>query len=38
MVNAEFAHFVNEYDKVMTENFAECFVDHGVIVQEKRRT
>jgi hypothetical protein len=27
-INAEFAHFVDEYDKVMTENFAECFVDH----------
>src|ERR1700734_3786615 len=27
-VNSEFAHFVNENDKVMTENFAERFVDH----------
>lgn len=27
-VYAKFARFVNEYDKVMTENFAKCFVDH----------
>src|SRR5579863_2295417 len=27
-VNSEFAHFVNEHDKVMTENFAERFIDH----------
>jgi uncharacterized repeat protein (TIGR03803 family) len=27
-INPEFAHFVNEYDKVMTENFGKRFVDH----------
>src|ERR1700730_7693416 len=28
-VNAEFAHLVDENDKVMTENFAERLVDHS---------
>jgi len=27
-INSKFAHLVNENDKVMTENFAESFVDH----------
>lgn len=27
-VNSEFAHFVYENDKVMTENFTERFIDH----------
>ena len=27
-INAKFAHFVTEHDKVMTENFAKRFVDH----------
>jgi len=28
MLNSEFAHFVNEHHDVMTEDFAERFVDH----------
>jgi hypothetical protein len=28
-INTEFAHFVNEHHKVMTENLAERFVDHS---------
>jgi hypothetical protein len=27
-INPEFTYFVNKYHKVMTENFAECFIDH----------
>ena len=27
-INAKFAHFVDENDKVMTENLAERLVDH----------
>src|ERR1700730_2872992 len=30
--NTEFAHFVDEYDKVMTENFAQGFVVHRNVV------
>jgi hypothetical protein len=32
-INAKFAYFVDENDKVMTENFAERFVDHRRVAQ-----
>jgi hypothetical protein len=30
-INAEFEHFVDKYDKVMTENFTKRFIDHRYI-------
>jgi hypothetical protein len=35
-INAEFANFVDEHDKVMTENFAERFIDHRNISLARR--